>query len=801
MNEDKNVNNLDMNSTVKMLNLFNINMEMDQQTAVAFDIFKKNPNIPGIVLTSKGKFKGMISRKNFFEIMGKPFSIELFLKRPIETISQEVESDSIVMPVDTLISEAMEQALARPQDQLYEPLVIAFSEIHYEILDVDQLLLAQSKIYSKILEQLKISMNCVNNLLDNSGEGFLTFSEDLLVESQFSAECINIFNADLKDKFFPDLIFQTDKKQKEYLTKLLLKILRLKDDRNSKIYFPLLPEEVCINHKNINIKYKIIQETGSNQERKKFMVVLTDITEKRKLENQIEIERNVLKMVVKVVVHYDDYNECIREYKNFCNNLISSIEENKMEMKNIILEIYRNIHTFKGNFNQLDFINVVNQLHDLETAISKLIENNNDVARKDFLTFMGNYDLISWLDEDLKVLRDVLGDKFFKEKNYISISMDKLEKIERMIKSLMDSDEKELILHEFESLTSKSFKELLKRYPDYTMALAEKHEKPIKAFVVEGEDIFVDQSRYSDFCKSLIHVFRNIIEHGIEPIDQRIEAGKDEYGHIKCVIEYENNNIKISIIDDGGGIDIETIKQVIIKREIYTRQELDRLSEKDLLNMIFMDNFSTREQISALSGRGMGLSAVYHELKKIGGIFKVESELGKGTKFNFFLPVNNVEEDTDFLTIKSSLFSTIKKYFEESNIELLHVDKFEDSGDDRINLKTFNSFISIKSKIIGKVIISLEYRLVRYLLNRYFPDGIQDGDENNYMEDLVSEFLNTILGNSTQMLFENGKTITFGTPCYMRSIEAIFRLPQSKRWNYNLKTTEGDFNIYMFSSN
>lgn len=132
------------------------------------------------------------------------------------------------------------------------------------------------------------------------------------------------------------------------------------------------------------------------------------------------------------------------------------------------------------------------------------------------------------------------------------------------------------------------------------------------------------------FCKTLIHLFRNAVDHGIETPDERLDAGKEEQGRLACQIDGQNGWIMISISDDGRGIDAEKL--------LAKANHLGIICQDDPSRLIFEDGFSTKEQVSALSGRGVGLSAVKAECKKLGGYIDIETTIGQGTVFHFFLP-------------------------------------------------------------------------------------------------------------------------------------------------------------------
>ena len=169
-----------------------------------------------------------------------------------------------------------------------------------------------------------------------------------------------------------------------------------------------------------------------------------------------------------------------------------------------------------------------------------------------------------------------------------------------------------------------------------TLQLAHKLDKNIYEFtIVEDNDILVPET-YKGFLYSLIHVFKNSVEHGIESYKERNKLNKDERGSISCFLSIQDNMIKIVISDDGRGINIEKLKEKISKK--YPEQDVTNLSNNEIYQFIFKDQISTMDKVSKTSGRGVGMSAVKSELDKINGKIEIKSNMGVGTTFIFMVP-------------------------------------------------------------------------------------------------------------------------------------------------------------------
>lgn len=486
-------------------------------------------------------------------------------------------------------------------------------------------------------ETVRQKTAAIKNILDNAGEGFFTFGDDLIIDEECSSECAKIFGKEISGIKFSSLIFP-DGDERDYLELMLVRTLHEKKDYKKEIYLPLLPNEKVINEKYIKLDYKIIIESKKSAE-PIFMVILTDITEKRFLENKMEAESKVLKMVVKAVTNYNDFIKFIRDYEHFCKTKILEILDSDSSLQNIVFELFRTIHTFKGSFGQMNMVNIAQKLHTFETKLSEININLGTITLEEFKIFISEFNISEWLKEDINILNEILGEEYFIHKKALTIDQTKLLQIENNLTGLLTPTQLDIVLPQLRELRYRPFKELLKTYPQFVSKLSERLKKPMNPIEVRGKDVLVDSDKFHDFSVSLVHVFRNIMDHGIEEINERISMGKNEAGNIKCNIKLDKDNIMLIITDDGKGIDINNIKQIAVEKNIFDTQTIDSLKDNEILHLIFKDGFTTKDKVSELSGRGVGLAVVMQEIEKLNGKVRVNTKLGAGTEFHFLLPL------------------------------------------------------------------------------------------------------------------------------------------------------------------
>lgn len=171
---------------------------------------------------------------------------------------------------------------------------------------------------------------------------------------------------------------------------------------------------------------------------------------------------------------------------------------------------------------------------------------------------------------------------------------------------------------------------------------ASKEESKQVTLKLAGEDAKLDKTVINEISDPLMHLVRNSVSHGIEPPDVRQSRGKPPEGTINLNAFKEGDNIIIEIIDDGNGIDVQRVRETIAEKGLRSMAEIERMSDDDAIKYIFAPGFSTKKQVNAISGRGVGMDVVKTNISKLGGTIEIKTELGKGTRFSIKLPLTLV---------------------------------------------------------------------------------------------------------------------------------------------------------------
>ncbi|NMB27909.1 MAG: chemotaxis protein CheA, partial [Tissierellia bacterium] len=176
------------------------------------------------------------------------------------------------------------------------------------------------------------------------------------------------------------------------------------------------------------------------------------------------------------------------------------------------------------------------------------------------------------------------------------------------------------------------------RFPRMVRDLSKELNKEIN-LEMSGEDTEVDRTVIDEIGDPLIHIIRNSIDHGIETPEERVKYGKSKEGTVELKAYADGNNVVIEVVDDGRGINVNEIKKKAIEKEIINRQEIELLSEEEVFTLLFTPGFSTSEEVSDVSGRGVGLDVVKSKIEAINGSIEMDSEVNKGTRFIIRIPL------------------------------------------------------------------------------------------------------------------------------------------------------------------
>lgn len=180
--------------------------------------------------------------------------------------------------------------------------------------------------------------------------------------------------------------------------------------------------------------------------------------------------------------------------------------------------------------------------------------------------------------------------------------------------------------------------QVFNRFPRMVRDLAKELNKELN-LTVEGEETELDRTVIDEIGDPIMHLLRNSLDHGLEHPDEREAKGKPRIGEVGLIARHEGNNVVIMVTDDGKGIDADVIRRKAVEKGMISQEEADSLDDADAVRLIFLPGFSTAEQITDVSGRGVGMDVVRSKIETLGGHVDVETKIDEGSVFKIKLPL------------------------------------------------------------------------------------------------------------------------------------------------------------------
>jgi two-component system chemotaxis sensor kinase CheA len=486
---------------------------------------------------------------------------------------------------------------------------------------------------TKELQKLNTTMRA---LLDSLDQGFFIFDKTGKCLPVYSKSCESLLGIVPTDTLFWDTI-KADKaeftKIYKWVTSLFSQSLPFKD------LAPLGPEKVFrTDSKSLSLNYFPIFDLSGGLD--SVVVVVTDKTDLEKAEREAERERSYSRMVINVVRRKREIIRFIFDVQKLLTELNSAISSHyKFQMQTAL----RCLHTIKGGASTFAIYDLAHTCHETEQLLLAI---QTDGLAKDTLTVLQeHFNKIRYeFQSFLKNNEILLGNEVIHGKRSVEVPLETLTKFVNVLKQEEHLNDK---VTRFErDIFYVPIKQFLDGFEETTQALALKLGKKLKPMLIEGGDILIHREHYSELFTTLIHQLNNIVDHGIEnPILRRFHH-KEELGQIMIRVKVENDpgNFKrsllvLQIVDDGQGIDVKKIRERLLSKGIIP----DHLSDDEILQYIFKGNLSTRDQVTEISGRGIGMEAIMHTAVDLGGFAKIESVPLKGSKLTIWVPYS-IEE-------------------------------------------------------------------------------------------------------------------------------------------------------------
>ncbi|MDR3160186.1 MAG: hypothetical protein LBU28_01050 [Spirochaetaceae bacterium] len=494
--------------------------------------------------------------------------------------------------------------------------------IAFRILAVYVLVLVLTFVYEQIrvmkdqwARQLTVALKSERDeiaaMKDNLKTGIFLMDQALLIQPAYSRALEHVLGMDnLQGKRFTDLLASSIKaKERETLEDYFGMILnrsfdaKMLEDINPLVEFDYVNPTGDI--KTLRGSFGAVDRGGGI-----FFVLgtLEDITTEKLLQQQLKAEEGrmdeEMRALFQVIqIEPGVFSDFIEDTEYEFERINRVLKNNELSSREAMVDIYQSVHAIKSNALILGLDNFSGKLHELESEIKNL-RDNEGVSFEDVLHIT------------------VELEKIMKEMDKFRRTVHRLQTFKAHVGDSRRQDRYVLV-------------ETLTKACEKTSAAQNKKAR----FVVEELDGRVLEYGPRRVIKEVLtQLVRNAVSHGLEHPDERARQGKDPQGLIRLSITYKENQIHLKLTDDGRGLDFEKIRRQAEKLHLFRKEEEAR-DKNQLLKIIFSPGFSTAEEVDAHAGRGIGLNLVRERIKELQGSIKLRSEPGKGTIFHIFIPL------------------------------------------------------------------------------------------------------------------------------------------------------------------
>jgi two-component system chemotaxis sensor kinase CheA len=481
-----------------------------------------------------------------------------------------------------------------------------------------------SKNLEKMVEERTRQISNLNlqmkALLDSLSQGFFIFNNMGKVLEVSSRACETTIENRPAGKMIWDVLKLDERKRdgfKKWMSTLFSEMLPFED------LAPLGPESFP-HSKGRRISLEYFPLRGEKNTVDGVVVVATDITSLVEARKQAENEKHYAKLIINLVRNKNEMGRFIRESQVILKDLHQTLSASQSNWDPET--IFRCLHTLKGGAALFSVHTIAETCHHAETRLTKYNENNTDINMNLLKSQCQAVEL--QFNKFLSETKDILGSSILSQDRLLEVSSLEINNLFEKLSGLPQA--KAIAEDIFGHLLFEPVKNFFEPYKNVSFRLAESENKILRNIEFKNEMIPVVPEIYGPLFATFVHAFRNAVDHGIETPEARHKVGKSEGGEI--LVEFERQDLptpklKISLRDDGGGIDPQKIRAKLEAKGFDTGKE----SDSEIIQHIFDSQFTTKETITQISGRGVGMDAIKHEAQQLGGRAWVESILGKGS--------------------------------------------------------------------------------------------------------------------------------------------------------------------------
>lgn len=488
--------------------------------------------------------------------------------------------------------------------------------------------------YSKNLEkmvevrtaELREANRLLATILDSLGQGIFVFDSGGKVLPVFSKVSERMFGMIPAGRAVTDVLSLSGADREtfmKWLEAVFSEMLSFED------LVPLAPSRLSRgDDRHIALGFHPMRGDGNSLQG--VVLVATDKTDEMRAKREAERERSFAKRIVQIVQHRSQFRLFANEAMRICDDLLDKARSGEALDGE---ETARHLHTIKGGAASFTLLDIADIAHHCEEALGRKMD-----PEKFLLELTESVNRIQLnLREFLESHKYLVGGPIERAGRVIELPAATLCDWSTRLTEAANAPLLGLEIIEnwvFEPVAT-SFSHIDSGLQDLAGQLGKK----LKPLAIEGGELRVLPEAFSDLFPTFIHAFRNAVDHGIETPQERVAAGKGAEGSIAVrflpLEVAQRPYLKIEIRDDGRGIDPEKIRASLLKKGIPFSTNA---SDQEIIQAVFRDDFSTAQQVTTISGRGVGLSAIKAEAERMGGTCEIHSRVGSGSVLTVIVP-------------------------------------------------------------------------------------------------------------------------------------------------------------------
>lgn len=533
---------------------------------------------------------------------------------PVESADEVgVLSDSVGMMADEIVD------LFAKKEEVIDDLVVAEAEL---------------KKYSENLEELvdertfelKESNDFIGAMVNSLDQGLFVIDSKGLCHKTFTHSCQTLFGIDLADKYLWDVFGVDPGTDQETLQKwvdtVFMEMLRFEDMAalgQKKLVKTIEGGEV-----HLSLEYFALRD--DKDKLKNIVIVVTDMTAEVKSKLAFDKKESEVTMILKIIESEKQFYKFIAENKMIIERLYKTLGTEPVNLESVKIDL----HTLKGGFGIYKVQPMIETLHELENSLDGsteiTIETYQNIREK------VKEGLYNFLFEASKIVgQDLTSDE---DQTMVKYSAVEIQDFSDFIES---HDKNEISFEYTERFLKTKLSDSFKPFASLLSELALKLNKNVAPLEYEHLDMRIDETKFAEFFGSLVHLFRNIADHAIESPSQRELIGKIGPGRVRVDAKMQSDKFVVSISDDGKGIDADMIRKKITQDELPIAISAN---DEEMVYAIFDSRFSSANEVTDLSGRGVGMAAIKDVVNRSGGKVILQTKVNAGTIFTFELPTS-----------------------------------------------------------------------------------------------------------------------------------------------------------------